>query len=124
MVGDKPVNASKHPQGISFCMDLLAKKFVMQGDTNVSSNPESAFCYASVILSLWNDFSDFGMLVLAYFYETCPYLVPYYIPQGVDESPESYFKKRGYQYNNGDVEQQDKFLMRMTGKNSFGISVS
>jgi len=115
MVSNKEVNAARHPQGIPFCMDLLAKQFVLQGDLMVSSNPESAFCYASVILSLWNDFPDFGRLLLAYFYEMCPYLVPYYIPKQVGETDEEFYRKLGYQYSNGEVERQDKFLKRMTG---------
>ncbi|KAJ8925487.1 hypothetical protein NQ315_009325 [Exocentrus adspersus] len=115
IVGEKQINASRHPQGIAFCMDLLAKKFVLQGDLMVSSNPESAFCYATVIISLWNDFPVFGNLVLAYFYKFCPYLVPYYIPRQVGESDEEYYTKQGYQYVDGQIEKQDKFLKRMTG---------
>lgn len=115
VINDKEVNASKHPQGIAFCTDLLAKKFVLQGDLMVSSNPESAFCYASVILSLWNDFPDFGKLLLAYFYKMCPYLVPYYIPRQVGDSDEEFYIKQGYLYKDGEVEKQDKFLKRMTG---------
>lgn len=116
IVGEKRINASSHPEGIAFCMDLLAKKFVLQGDVMVSSNPESAFCYATVIVSLWNDFPTFGKLVLAYFYKFCPYLVPYYIPRQVGETDEEFYIKQGYQYVDGQIERQDKFLKRMTGK--------
>lgn len=111
------INAASHPQGVAFCMDLLAKKFVLQGDTMVSSNPESAFPYASVVLSLWNDFPDFGQLVLAYFYQFCPYLVPYHPPKRAGQTEEEYYKQLGYQYSaDGVVERQDKFLKRMTGE--------
>lgn len=111
------LNAATHPQGVAFCMDLLAKKFVLQGDTMVSSNPESAFPYASVMLSLWNDFPDFGRLVLAYFYQFCPYLIPMYVPKQESQSEEEYYKQLGYQYSaDGEVEKQDKFLKRMTGE--------
>nr|CAI5867818.1 unnamed protein product [Callosobruchus analis] len=101
--------------GIAFCMNLLAKKFILQGDLMVAGNPESAFCYATVILSLWNDFPDFGKLILAHFYKSCPYLVPYYIPREQGESDENYYLKQGYQYVDGQIERQDKFLRRMTG---------
>lgn len=111
------LNAGAHPQGVAFCTDLLAKKFVLQGDTMVSSNPESAFPYASVMLSLWNDFPDFGRLVLAYFYQFCPYLIPMYVPKQASQSEEEYYKQLGYQYSaDGEVEKQDKFLKRMTGE--------
>lgn len=115
IVSNKTINASKHPQGIAFCMDLLAKKLVLQGDLMVSSNPESAFCYASLIVSLWNEFPTFGWLVLAYFYKLCPILVPYYVPREVGESDEDFYKKSGYQYIEGQIETQDKFLKRITG---------
>ncbi|CAH0552137.1 unnamed protein product [Brassicogethes aeneus] len=114
-ISDQQINATKHPKGIPFCMDLLAKKFVLQGDLMISSNPESAFCYATIISSLWNDFPLLGNLILAYMFQACPYLVPYYIPQNVGESDEEFYQRRGYQYVNGQVEKQDKFLKRMTG---------
>ncbi|XP_060536347.1 mRNA export factor Gle1 [Cylas formicarius] len=115
IVSDRQVNASQHPQGVAFCKNLLAKKFVLQGDLIVSSNHRSAFCYASMIVTLWNDFPDFGKLLLAYFYKSCPYLVPYYIPKQIDETDEEYYIKLGYQYTDGQIEKQDKFLKRMTG---------
>ncbi|KAG5896740.1 hypothetical protein JTB14_031722 [Gonioctena quinquepunctata] len=115
VVSDKRINASRHPQGIAFCLDLLAQKFVLQGDLMVSSNPESAFCYASVMASLWNDFPIFGHLLLGHFYKSCPYLVPYCIPRQVGESDEEFYTKQGYQYKDGQIEKQDKFLKRMTG---------
>lgn len=54
------VNTSNHPQGLPFCMDLLAKKFVLQGDLMISGNPEAAFSYAAVIIALWNRNPNFG----------------------------------------------------------------
>lgn len=96
-------------------MDLLAKKFVLQGDLMISSNPEAAFCYASIIVSLWNDFPDFGKLLLGYFYTQCPYLIPFYIPKIEEQSNEEYYQSLGYHYIDGQIEKQDKFLKRMTG---------
>lgn len=115
IISDKRINASSHPEGIPFCLNLLAKRFILQSDLIISSNPESAFCYATVIMSLWNEFPEFGQLMLAYFYKTCPYLVPYYVSRQVGESDEEYYSRQGYQYNNGQIETQDKFLKRMTG---------
>ncbi|KAJ3649029.1 hypothetical protein Zmor_020791 [Zophobas morio] len=114
-IADKHINAAKQPQGIPFCMDLLAKKFVLQGDLMISSNPEAAFCYATIIISLWNDFPDFGKLLLGYFYTQCPYLVPFYIPKTEDHTNEEYYISLGYHYVDGQIEKQDKFLKRMTG---------
>ncbi|XP_046621898.1 mRNA export factor Gle1 isoform X1 [Neodiprion virginianus] len=114
--GKPPTNANQHPQGIQFCKHTLAKKFVNQGEALVSSKPEMAFSIAAVIVALWNDYPDFGELLLAYFYKTCPYLVPIFLPQQQGQSNEDYYKSLGYKYSeDGTVERQDKFLKRMSG---------
>ncbi|XP_056632818.1 mRNA export factor Gle1 [Diorhabda sublineata] len=115
IITDKRINASSHQHGVAFCVNLLAKRFILQSDLIISSNAESAFCYATVIVSLWNEFPTFGELLLAHFYKACPYLVPFNVPREVGESDEEYYMKKGYQYKNGQIEKQDKFLKRMTG---------
>lgn len=115
IVGETQITATKHPQGIAFCADLIAEKLVLQGDLLISSNPEAAFNYAAILVALWNDFPDFGKLVLAHFYEVCPYLVPWYVPRIADQTTEDYYKTQGYKYTEGVPEKQDKFLKRMTG---------
>lgn len=115
IVGEKSIVATKHPQGVAFCTNLLAEKFVLQGDLMISSNPEAAFCYAAIIVALWNDFPDFGKLLLVHFYNSCPYLVPWYVPRSSEQTNEEYYKSQGYKYIDGIVEKQDKFLKRMTG---------
>ncbi|KAI4466902.1 gle-1-related [Holotrichia oblita] len=114
-VGESQMSAAKHPQGIAYCMDLLAKKFILQGDLTISSNPEAAFCYGTIILSLWNECPDLGKLLLAHFHKQCPYLVPIHLPKAIGETDEDYYTSLGYQYVDGVVEKQDKFLKRMTG---------
>lgn len=58
----------------------------------MSSNHDSAFAFASIAVGVWCKHADVGELILAYFYLRCPYLVPYYIPHGADESREQYYK--------------------------------
>uniref|UniRef100_A0A1B6HBG1 mRNA export factor GLE1 n=1 Tax=Homalodisca liturata TaxID=320908 RepID=A0A1B6HBG1_9HEMI len=107
---------SGHPLGVLYCMNLLAKKFVKQGEHVVSSKPEAAFAIAAVIVALWVDFPHFGELLLAHFHRECPYLIPVFIPQVEGQSNEDYYKMLGYQYSDdGKVESQDKFLRRMSG---------
>ncbi|KAK7789762.1 hypothetical protein R5R35_013932 [Gryllus longicercus] len=114
--GRSHFSASQHPQGIAFCKDLLAKKFVGQGDTTVSCKPEAAFAIAAVVVSLWVEFPDFGQLLLAHFYKECPYLLPFFKPRLIDQSDVDYYKSLGYRYSEtGEVEKQDKFLKRMSG---------
>ena len=63
-----------------------------QGEGQVSSSHESAFAFASIAVGVWCKHPDVGELILAYFYQRCPYLVPYYIPHRADESREQYYK--------------------------------
>ena len=56
----------------------------------VSSNAQAAFPIAAVILSLWQQFTDFGQLFLARIYLECPYLVPYFIPQMNGQTEQDY----------------------------------
>jgi nucleoporin GLE1 len=112
--------ASHHPSGVKFCMAMAAKKIVRQGEDVVSSKAESAFPFASVALSLWDTFPDFGKLLLAYFFEFSPLLVPYYPRRIEGQSEKDYYLSLGYKYekdvNDKDViEKQDKYLKRMTG---------
>lgn len=115
IIGDLQITASKHPEGIKYCIDLLAKKFVLQGDLMVSGNPESAFSFATIIVSIWNESPEFGKILLAYFFKECTYLVPFYPPRLVDQTDQEYYESQGYRYADGKVEDQDKFLKRMTG---------
>ncbi|KAL3289602.1 hypothetical protein HHI36_023015 [Cryptolaemus montrouzieri] len=115
MFGDFQINASEHRKGLEFCINLIAKKFVLQGDIMISSHLEAAFSYATIILSLWNESSDFGELLLVYFFKECPYLIPFYMPRTIDQSDEDYYMSIGYRYSGGDREKQDHFLKRMTG---------
>ncbi|GJQ80834.1 hypothetical protein Trydic_g9420 [Trypoxylus dichotomus] len=114
-VGDSQMSAKTHPEGTAFCTDLLAKKFILQGDLMISSNPEAAFCYATIIISLWNEFPQFGKLLLAHLHKQCPFLVPIHMPKSMGQTNEDYYKSLGYQYTDGVVEKHDKYLKRMTG---------
>lgn len=96
-------------------MNLLAQKFVLQGDLIISNNPEAAHCYASVLIALWIDFPEFGKLVLAHFHREAPYLVPMYPLMLQGQSDEDYYKSLGYRYKDNVIERQDKFLKRMSG---------
>lgn len=64
---------------------------------------------------MWSSFPDVGDLILAQFYDQCPFLVPFYIPRAAELSDAEYFASLGYLCSEGDIEEQDKFLKRMTG---------
>ncbi|XP_017487410.1 PREDICTED: nucleoporin GLE1 isoform X2 [Rhagoletis zephyria] len=73
---DGQVSVNDHPLGRNYCLLLTAKRFVNQGETAISSNPQAAFPVASVVVSLWKLIPDFGKLFLAYIFKESPFLVP------------------------------------------------
>ncbi|XP_035893511.1 nucleoporin Gle1 [Anopheles stephensi] len=114
--GDGMVSINGHPLGRTYCTMLLAKKFVSQADTSISSNASAAFPVAAIAVALWQRFPDFGRFFLAYLHRECPYLVPYYLPQLEGQSQEDFLKTLGYRFADGGVlEKQDQYLKRMSG---------
>lgn len=95
---------------------MSRRKFQSQGETLVSSKPEMAFPIAAIVVALWNEHEDFGQLFLAQLHEVCPATVPVFLPWQTAESDKEYYKSLGYKYSeDGIIEQQDKFLKRMSG---------
>nr|CAG4641731.1 EOG090X0755 [Eurycercus lamellatus] len=113
--GTKKISASQHPDGIAYCLNLLARRLVQQGEDQVNVNPQAAFPIAAIITELWLEFPVLGRLILAHFYNQCPFLVPYYIPQKDGQSNEDYYRSLGYKYSAGKVELQPAYLKRMSG---------
>ncbi|XP_065085520.1 mRNA export factor Gle1 [Ochlerotatus camptorhynchus] len=113
--GDTAVSINGHPLGKIYCTMLLAKKFVGQADTMISSNASAAFPIAAIIVGLWQKYPEFGKFFLAYLHKECPYLVPYFLPQLEGQSQEDYLKSIGYRFSDGALEKQDQYLKRMTG---------
>uniref|UniRef100_A0A182PKA1 mRNA export factor GLE1 n=1 Tax=Anopheles epiroticus TaxID=199890 RepID=A0A182PKA1_9DIPT len=114
--GEGMVSINGHPLGRTYCTMLLAKKFVSQADTSISSNASAAFPVAAIAVALWQRFPDFGRFFLAYLHRECPYLVPYYLPQHEGQSQEDFLKTLGYRFADGGVlEKQDQYLKRMSG---------
>ncbi|XP_037929357.1 nucleoporin Gle1-like, partial [Teleopsis dalmanni] len=114
-VPDGIISVNDHPLGRDYCMLLMTKKMVKQGDSQIASSAPAAFPVASVAISLWKLIPDFGILFLAYLFKESPYLVPYYIPQQPQQSVEDYFKVLGYTFKDGVIEKQDLFLQRHAG---------
>lgn len=88
---------------------------MQQGSQQVSSSHSSAFPIAAVIVGIWSSFPDIGDLILAQFCDQCPFLVPFYIPRTAELTDVEYFASLGYQCSEGEIEEQDKYLKRMTG---------
>jgi len=114
-VAEKPLSAESHPHAKKFCMALAAKKLRQQGEDVVSSNPQAAFSAATLAIAVWDKFPEFGYLLLAYIFETCPFLVPLHPQRPEGQSDKDWYQALGYKYEANEVEKQDKYLKRLSG---------
>lgn len=73
-------------------MDYLAKKIVEKGEKSVSSRPETAFQYSQLAITVIKQFPLFEDILIAYFYEKCPYLIPHYRSKSPTQTIEDYFQ--------------------------------
>lgn len=117
---DRIIDASQHPQGCLFSMDLAAQTFVTVGTRLVNSVPAIAKSMATVINGIINnDLTLFKDLILGHLLERCPYLIPLNprlndIPEGNDR--EMNFKIAcGYciDIKTQSLESEEKYLARM-----------
>lgn len=113
--GNSTVSANCHKDALLFCKDTLAKKFINIGEQVASVKAETAFEVASIITELWQIHPDFGVLLYSRFKQKCPCLIPYNAAKTKEETDEEYYKSLGYNYIDGVVETQDKYVKRMTG---------
>lgn len=113
--GNSTVSAHTHPHALIFCKDTLAKKIINIGEHVASVKTETAFEVASITTELWQIHPDFGLLLYARFKQKCPCLIPYNAARTNEETDEEYYKSLGYNYTNGIVEKQEKYVKRMTG---------
>ncbi|XP_069729289.1 mRNA export factor GLE1 isoform X2 [Phaenicophaeus curvirostris] len=113
--GGRTVSVTQHPQALDFVYYKLAEKFVNQGEEEVTSHRNSAFTIAVVASGIWERHPRFGDLFLAHLHKKCPYAVPFYPALKKGTSMEEYQRILGYRVEDSMVEQQDRFLKRMSG---------
>jgi len=115
-VSGKRVQATEVPEAPLFCQNLVAKMLVRKGEEQVTSKHDSAFPIAAVAVGLWAEFPLVGELILAHLQAKCPYILPLYSPRREGQSSADYHKTLGYIVEeDGTIEEQDKFLRRMSG---------
>ncbi|KAM6110215.1 mRNA export factor GLE1 [Pterocles gutturalis] len=113
--GGRSVSVTQHPQALDFVYYKLAEKFVNQGEEEVASHRDSAFPIAVVASGIWELHPRVGDLFLAHLHKRCPYSVPFYPALKAGTSMEEYQRMLGYQVKDSKMEQQDRFLKRMSG---------
>ena len=75
-----------------------------------------AFTFAAIAVALWNDYPDFGALLLARFRTISPFLVPIFPVIQKGQSEEDYYKSLGCTYKeDGTPEKPDQFHKRLRG---------
>lgn len=113
--GSKEFSIGSVPLGLDFARFELALRFVKQCEEQVSSSHKTAFPLAFAILGVWTTDSTFGELMVAHLQAKCPYIIPWYPPSLPNQSVEDYSKSLGYKVSKGRVEDQAKYLRRMSG---------
>lgn len=117
---DRTVDASLHPQGQLFSMDLAAQTFVTVGTRLVNSVPAIAKSMATVINGIIrNDLPLFKDLILGHLQERCPYLIP--LNPKINDVPDLKDKEMRYKVACGycidsktqTLESDEKYLARM-----------
>lgn len=117
---DRFIEASKHPQGQLFAMDLAAQTFVTVGIRLVNSVPAIAKSMATVINGIVEyNLPIFKDLIIGHLQERCPYLIPMN-PKRNDFSDQpdrdvKYMVACGYAYDSKSqvLESEEKYLIRM-----------
>ncbi|XP_066911176.1 mRNA export factor GLE1-like isoform X2 [Clytia hemisphaerica] len=111
----KKISTKGNETAMALVKDLTAKKLVMQGQSQVASSFKTAFPIAAVCAGIWTLFPDVGDLLLGYFYLKCPYLVPLHFPKTDKISSTEYYQMLGYNVDDGKVEEDDKYLNKLSG---------
>ncbi|KAK2725051.1 hypothetical protein QYM36_001491 [Artemia franciscana] len=88
----------------------LGEKFLKRGDLN---GHETSLMCAKLITSLMSDYSEFKEVMLASFYQTCPFLAPFFPSKFEGQSEEDYYRCGGYHCKAGEIEEPNKFLKRI-----------
>ncbi|CAL1543024.1 unnamed protein product [Lymnaea stagnalis] len=115
-VSGKRVSVKDAPEALLFSQNLVAKMLVRKGEEQVTSKHETAFGIAGVVVGLWSSFPIVGELFMAHLQALCPYILPFYTTRQDVQSNNDYYKSVGYRINDdGSIEEQDKFLRRMSG---------
>lgn len=115
-VSGKSVVATEAPEGLVFCQNLVAKMLVKKGEEQVTSKHDSAFAIGAVVVALWAEFPLVGQLFMGHLQTACPYVLPYYVPKQDGQPNTDYYKSLGYKIlEDSSVEEQSKFLRRMSG---------
>lgn len=113
---DRPLSINEHKDALNFCIYHTANSFLVTGLKQVLASTKTAYSFAQVIVALWIRFEQFGKILLAFFYEMCPYTVPFYPTRDSNDDELTYLIASGYSLKkDGTIEDEESFLNKMRG---------
>lgn len=111
---DKPLSINGHAAAFNYCIYHTANSFLVTGLKQVLASTKSAYSFAQVMVFLWIRFEEFGKILLAFFFEMCPYIVPFYPTKDAGDDEITYRIACGYSLNkDGSIEDEEVFLNKM-----------
>lgn len=113
---DKPLSANEHPDALNFCFHQAANSLLVTGLKQVLASTKSIYTFAQVMVALMIRFEEFSKILIAFFFEMCPYVVPYYPVRDANDNEITYSVACGYSLkNDGSLEDEESFLNKMRG---------
>lgn len=113
---DKPLSVNDHPDALNFCFYHAANSFLVTGLKQVLASTKSTYSFAQVMVALMIRFEEFSKILMAFFFEMCPYVVPFYPVRDASDNEITYSVACGYSLKkDGSLEDEESFLNKMRG---------
>ena len=113
---DKPLSVNDHPDALNFCHYHAANSFLVTGLKQALASNKSTYSFAQVMVALMIRFEEFSKILLAFFFEMCPYTVPFYPVRDANDNEVTYSVACGYSLKkDGTLEDEESFLNKMRG---------
>ena len=111
---DQQLSINQHQDAFYYSIYHTANSFLVSGLKQVLSSTKTAYSFAQVIVALWIRFEEFGKILLAFFFEMCPYTVPYFPIRDSNDDELTYRITCGYSLKkDGSIEDEETFLNKM-----------
>ena len=113
---DKQLSVNNHPDALNFCYYHAANSFLVTGLKQVMASNKSTYSFAQVMVALMIRFDEFSKILLAFFFEMCPYTVPFYPVRDANDNEVTYSVACGYSLKkDGTLEDEESYLNKMRG---------
>ncbi|KAJ3119848.1 hypothetical protein HK100_000132 [Physocladia obscura] len=107
-----------------YLLDVTAKSFCMQADTEVSVHPSKAPALAQAAVLLFEQHPDLLAILLGRLMKRCPFVVPMYFKPTDGESKDDFLKRQRYKEVDGGWETEERYNERMCGMLRFYAGIT